>query len=67
VHDAGEDRLHEMAPTATKAANDPQLFSYPPKEEWWAVAMLKSQILTVHLVHDRSNTININTIHMQSQ
>jgi len=28
-----------VAPTATKAAKDPQFIPYPPKEEWWAVVM----------------------------
>jgi len=34
-----------VAPTATKAANYPQLLPYPPKEGWGgAVAMAKIQI-----------------------
>jgi len=36
---AEEDSLQVVAPTATKAANDPQFFPYPPKEGWWAVVM----------------------------
>jgi len=40
-----------VALTATKAANDPQLLSHPPKEGWWTMAMVKSQILMVHWIH----------------
>jgi len=46
-----EDRLHEVALTAMKAANNPHLLPYPPKEGLWVVAMEK-KIPTVHLVHD---------------
>jgi len=35
------DHLQVVAPTATKAANYPQIFPYPPKEGWWAVAIVK--------------------------
>jgi len=38
---AEEDCLEVVAPVATKAANDPRLFPYPPKEEWWAMVMAK--------------------------
>jgi len=44
-----------VAPTARKAASDPQLFPYPLKEEWWAMGMAESQIPTVHQVHDNLN------------
>jgi len=30
-----------MTLMAMKAANDPHLFPYPLKEEWWAVVMAK--------------------------
>jgi len=42
-----------MASKATKAANDPQLLPYPLKEGWWAMAMIKSQLPTVHRVHNK--------------
>jgi len=48
---AGEDRLHVMSPTTTKAASDPQLLPYLLKEGWWAMVMAKSQLPIVHLVH----------------
>jgi len=50
---AEEDRLHEVAQTTIKVANDPHQLSYPLKEGWWAVTMAsKNQIRTVHLVYD---------------
>jgi len=49
---AGEDRLHVGPPMTI---NDSQLLPYPPKEEWWAGVMTKSQIPTIHRVHDSVN------------
>jgi len=48
---AGEDHIHVVTLTTIKTANDPQLLPYPPKEEWWAMSMAKSQISVVHPVH----------------
>jgi len=30
-----------IAQMVTKAASDPQIFAYPPKKEWWALAMAR--------------------------
>jgi len=52
---AGEDLLHVVALTASKAANNPQFFPYPLKEGWRAMGMAKSQIATAHLIHNSVN------------
>jgi len=49
---AEEDRLHEVALMATKAANDSQKLPYSPKVEWCAVEMAKSQMPIIHLIYD---------------
>jgi len=59
---AGEDRL-VVAPTDTKAANEPQIFPYPPKEKWWAVGITESDTYgPPGLRRESGTTISTSTI-----
>jgi len=49
---AEEDRLHEVALTAIKVSNDPLTYFSILFKGWWTLAMAKSYIPIVHLVHD---------------
>jgi len=67
MQSAKEDRHHEVEPTAAKAANDPRLLPYPPKEGWWAVAMAKKAryLRSIWFMTPREPGVKTTTTHMQ--